>query len=131
MTKVQEQVIELSEKYGRRRENLLPILQGEQREEPEFFMSGWTDKFRMFRQKEWKIVKAEYPAGEEIKLKFNDTPLSLYQNSVSIKVTLESSGKHPGTIPLDVSYQTCSDKICLAPESKTFYIFPQKVENRQ
>ena len=81
--------------------------------------------------KEWKIVKAEYPAGEEIKLKFNDTPLSLYQNSVSIKVTLESSGKHPGTIPLDVSYQTCSDKICLAPESKTFYIFPQKVESRK
>ena len=28
MTKVQEKVIELSEKYGRRRENLLPILQG-------------------------------------------------------------------------------------------------------
>lgn len=75
--------------------------------------------------KEWKIIKAEYPAGEEIKLKFSDAPLSLYQNSVSIKVTLESSGEQPGSIPLEVSYQTCSDKLCLAPESKTFYVFPQ------
>ncbi|MCU7940451.1 MAG: protein-disulfide reductase DsbD N-terminal domain-containing protein [gamma proteobacterium symbiont of Bathyaustriella thionipta] len=75
---------------------------------------------------QWKIIKAEYPAGEEVKLKFNDTPLSLYQNSVSIKVTLESIGEHRQTIPLEVSYQACSDKICLAPENKTFYIFPEK-----
>jgi arylsulfatase A-like enzyme len=37
--------------------SLIPILQGNERPEPEFFISGWTDKFRMFRQKEWKIVK--------------------------------------------------------------------------
>jgi arylsulfatase len=37
--------------------SLMPILQGNVRKEPDFFMSGWTDKFRMFRQKEWKIVK--------------------------------------------------------------------------
>lgn len=36
---------------------LLPVLIGREREEPEFFMSGWTNKFRMFRQKNWKIVK--------------------------------------------------------------------------
>ena len=38
--------------------SLMPILKGGEREEPEFFLSGWTDRFRMFRQKEWKIVKA-------------------------------------------------------------------------
>ena len=37
--------------------SLMPIIQGNERPEPEFFISGWTDKFRMFRQKEWKIVK--------------------------------------------------------------------------
>ncbi|MCN4144450.1 MAG: DUF255 domain-containing protein [Thiohalomonas sp.] len=74
---------------------------------------------------EWKIIKAEYPAGEDIKLTFNESPLSLYQNSAAIKVTLESIGKPGMTIPLEVRYQTCSDKICLAPESKTFYIFPE------
>jgi arylsulfatase A-like enzyme len=35
----------------------MPVLQGSERPEPEFYISGWTDKFRMFRQKEWKIVK--------------------------------------------------------------------------
>ena len=37
--------------------SLIPILEGKERPEPEFFISGWTDKFRMFRQNEWKIVK--------------------------------------------------------------------------
>ena len=37
--------------------SLLPILDGGVREEPEFFLSGWTNRFRMFRQKDWKIVK--------------------------------------------------------------------------
>jgi arylsulfatase len=37
--------------------SLIHILQGKERPEPEFYISGWTDKFRMFRQKEWKIVK--------------------------------------------------------------------------
>jgi len=60
---------------------------------------------------EWKIVKAEYPPGESVKLKFNDSPLSLYQNSVSIKVSLESIGENSMSIPLDVTYQTCSDKV--------------------
>jgi len=37
--------------------SLLPILKGEEREEPGFYISGWTKRFKMFRQKEWKIVK--------------------------------------------------------------------------
>ena len=35
--------------------SLLPILEGKKRKEPEFFLSGWTERFRMFREKEWKI----------------------------------------------------------------------------
>ena len=37
--------------------SLMPVLEGNKRTEPEFFISGWTDNFIMFRQKEWKIVK--------------------------------------------------------------------------
>ncbi|MCU7800999.1 MAG: DUF255 domain-containing protein [gamma proteobacterium symbiont of Lucinoma myriamae] len=81
-------------------------------------------------EKKWKIIKAEYPTGEELKLKFNDTPLSLYQNSVTLKVTLESAlatdTEATEIISLEVAYQTCSDKICLAPEKKIFYVFPDK-----
>jgi arylsulfatase len=36
--------------------SLLPIFLGEEREEPEFFISG-LDKFRMFRVGDWKIVQ--------------------------------------------------------------------------
>jgi len=45
--------------------SLLPILRGEQRELPDFFISGHTDKFRMYRKGDWKLVKAN---GEEWQL---------------------------------------------------------------
>jgi len=75
---------------------------------------------------QWKITKAEYPSGEELKLKLNESPLSLYRGTVTIKLTLESIAEQSiKTIPLEVSYQSCSDSICLAPETKTFYIFTE------
>ncbi len=75
---------------------------------------------------QWKITKAEYPSGEELKLKLNESPLSLYQGTVTIKLTLESIAEQSiKTIPLEVSYQSCSDSLCLAPETKTFYIFTE------
>lgn len=36
--------------------SLLPVFKGEHREEPPFFISG-LDKFRMYRSKDWKIVR--------------------------------------------------------------------------
>lgn len=39
-------------------ESLLPVFKGNEREEPKFFISGFTDRFRMFRSGKWKIVKA-------------------------------------------------------------------------
>ena len=72
---------------------------------------------------QWKIIKAEYPSGEEVQLKFNDRPLSLYQGTVTIKVTLQAIAEQSiKNIPLEVSYQSCSDSICLAPEKNIFYI---------
>ncbi len=77
-------------------------------------------------KKHWKIRQIEYPAGEKLKLTFNDAPLSLYQNSVAIHVTLEAMGKSLVSIPLAVNYQACSDAICLAPQEQQVYLFPEK-----
>lgn len=37
--------------------SLVPIFKGEKRPEPEFFISGHTEKFRMYRRGKWKIVR--------------------------------------------------------------------------
>ena len=55
--------------------SLLPVLKGGEKEEPEFYMSGWTDKFRMFRQKEWKIVRLNNEDWELYNL--NDDPTEM------------------------------------------------------
>jgi arylsulfatase len=38
--------------------SLLPVFLGQTREEPEYFMSGHTERFRMYREGDWKIVRA-------------------------------------------------------------------------
>ncbi|MBT3241876.1 MAG: sulfatase-like hydrolase/transferase [Bacteroidetes bacterium] len=38
--------------------SLLPVFQGQERAEPPYLISGYMEKFRMFRQGDWKIVKA-------------------------------------------------------------------------
>lgn len=37
--------------------SLLPLFEGKERKEPEFFISGFGEKFRMFRKGDWKIVR--------------------------------------------------------------------------
>lgn len=80
-------------------------------------------------KKQWKIKKVEYPQGDEVTLKLSDSPLSLYQKSITIKLLIESVEPLDQTntvqsIALQVNYQTCSNSICLAPEMNTFYLFP-------
>lgn len=38
-------------------QSLMPIFEGKEREEPEFFISGHTERFRMYRRGDWKIVR--------------------------------------------------------------------------
>jgi len=56
--------------------SLMPILLGGQREEPDFFMSGWTDRFRMFRKGDFKIVKANNEAWELYNMKEDPTEIN-------------------------------------------------------
>jgi len=44
--------------------SLLPIFKGETREEPTYYISGFQERFRMFRQGEWKLVRANGDAWE-------------------------------------------------------------------
>ena len=37
--------------------SLLPIFIGEERQQPEYFVSGHTERFRMYREGDWKIVR--------------------------------------------------------------------------
>lgn len=50
-------------------QSLLPVLQGKEADPAEFFISGHTDRFRMFRKGDWKIVRTNNEAWELYNLK--------------------------------------------------------------
>ena len=62
-------------------QSLLPIFQGKQRQEPEFFMSGFTERFRMFRRGEWKIVKVNAGKWELYNMEQDQTELNDLEQS--------------------------------------------------
>lgn len=55
--------------------SLLPIFKGEQREQPDYFISG-LDKFRMFRKGDYKIVRLNGGSWELYNLKEDPTELN-------------------------------------------------------
>lgn len=67
-------------------QTLMPVLEGEVREEPEFYLSGWTDRFRMFRQKEWKIVKLNNGNWELYNLSTDPTEINNLAEEMPNKV---------------------------------------------
>jgi len=67
--------------------SLLPIFKGKKRKEPEFFISGFSERFRMFRQGEWKIVKMNNAEWELYNLKNDPTELNNLADSMPDKVT--------------------------------------------
>ena len=60
--------------------SLLPIFKGEEREEPEYFISG-LDKFRMFRKGDYKIVRMN--GGEWELYNIKEDPSELTNLSIS------------------------------------------------
>ena len=53
--------------------SLLPVFLGQEREEPEYFISGHTERFRMYRESDWKIVRANQEDWELYNMK-DDRP---------------------------------------------------------
>ena len=45
-------------------QSLLPVFLGQVRPQPEYFMSGHTERFRMYREGDWKIVRANEGSWE-------------------------------------------------------------------
>lgn len=66
--------------------SLMPILLGGERKEPDFYISGWTENFRMFRQHDWKIVKVNGEDWELYNLKNDPTEINNLADSMTEKV---------------------------------------------
>lgn len=56
--------------------SLLPVFKGLNREDPEYILSGFTEKKRMYRKDNWQIVKLKGGAWELYNLKDDPTELS-------------------------------------------------------
>ena len=56
--------------------SLLPVFKGEEAAESPFYFSGWTDKFRMYRKGDWKIVKTNGEEWELYNLKTDPTEIT-------------------------------------------------------
>jgi arylsulfatase A-like enzyme len=73
--------------------SLVTVFKGEAREEPDFFISGFTERFRMFRTGEWKIVRANNEDWELYNLANDYTEIHNLADSLPGKV-LELSEKY-------------------------------------
>jgi Thiol:disulfide interchange protein DsbD, N-terminal len=66
------------------------------------------------------VEKLVYPKGELKRFPFSDTPLSVYQGTLSVGALIKIAPSTPaGDFPLagKFSYQACNDHECLAPAS--------------
>ena len=66
-----------------------------------------------------------YPDGHMVELAFAEERLSVYEGLTTIRPTLRSPrAASPGEVPVRarITYQACSDRACLAPETVEFSI---------
>jgi len=66
--------------------SLLPVFRGEQRPEPAFLLSGFGERFRMFRQGDWKLVRV------------NDGSWQLYHLGDDPTELDDLAGRHPDRV---------------------------------
>ncbi len=64
-----------------------------------------------------------YPAGQRLKVAFDENPLAVYTGEVTVKVGLSAargavSGRH--ALKGKVRFQACNDQVCLAPATVPF-----------
>ncbi len=60
----------------------------------------------------------DYPQGEAFMTEMFPEAIFVHEGAVTIRVRLEQTGPVTGRPRLIVTYQACTDKVCLAPESK-------------
>lgn len=67
--------------------------------------------------------RVSYPAGQPVKLGFDENPLSVYSGRVTLKVALAAAltaANGSRTLAGSVRFQSCNDEVCLAPASVPF-----------
>jgi len=73
--------------------SLVPVFKGQVREEPEYIISGFKERFRMFRTGEWKIVRANNEDWELYNLTNDYTEIYNLADSLPNRV-IELSDKY-------------------------------------
>lgn len=66
--------------------SLLPIFKGDEREEPEYFISGFQERFRMYREGDWKIVRSNNDRWELYNISNDPTEIANLADSLTEKV---------------------------------------------
>jgi thiol:disulfide interchange protein DsbD len=64
------------------------------------------------------VADTQYPGGVMKKFAFSESPLDVYEGTVVIRLRISvAAGVTTGVyqIPVDVSYQACTNDLCLAP----------------
>jgi hypothetical protein len=77
-----------------------------------------------------RVDQVVYPEARLVRLKFADTKLSVYEGANTIRATIRPPRESkPGerTVRARLTYQSCSDATCLAPETIEFLV-PLRVE---
>lgn len=65
----------------------------------------------------WVFDRADYPPADEIKLSFQEQPLSVWSGKVRIPIVLKPVGQPDIAVKLDMQIQACNDELCLLPET--------------
>ena len=66
----------------------------------------------------WTLDEIIYPKGKLKKLGFSQERLALYEGNVDIRARLrQGTGNTVKLLPVKISLQACSDKVCLLPET--------------
>ena len=77
-------------------------------------------------EREWKLERIDYPAAKLKRLGFAKDRLAIYEGGVVIRASLDHGAAPEADaaklLPVRISLQACSDKVCLLPETVTLQI---------
>ncbi len=87
--------------------------------EPDFIATQLTVK----APEGWKLGDVVYPEPVVRSLRFNDSPMALYEDQVTLSLpVLDRNSNTAESLLLKLQVQTCSDRICLEPETLNLYL---------
>jgi len=61
------------------------------------------------------VIRVTYPASSDLEQPGRATPLAVFSGEFAITVDVTVAGPGPVTIPGQLRYQACTDKVCFAP----------------